>query len=281
MRTTIRDIQRMKRRGERITMITAYDYTSAQIVDRAGIPLILVGDTLGMVVLGYPTTVPVTMDEMLHHTRAVTRGSREALVVGDLPFLTYATVDDAVRNAGQLMQEGGVQAVKLEGGQAVVPIVRRLVELGIPVMAHIGLTPQSVNQFGGNRVQGRNAGAARQLIEDALELEAAGAFAVVLELVPAELSAEISSRLRIPSIGIGAGPGCDGQVQVWHDLLGLYSDFVPKHTQQYARLGEIIADALTRYREDVQTGAFPTLDHGSSMKAEELTEALRQLEEAR
>lgn len=277
MRKTILDIQRMKARGERITMITSYDYTSAQLVDRAEIPLILVGDTLGMVVLGYPSTVPVTLDEMLHHMKAVTRGSQNALVVGDLPFLSYATEDDAVRNAGRLMQEGSVQAVKLEGGRHMAPTVHRLVDLGIPVMAHIGLTPQSVNQLGGMRVQGKHADDARRLIEDALALEEAGAFALVLELVPAELSREISGRLRIPTIGIGAGPWCDGQVQVWHDLLGLYSDFVPRHTRQYAHLGDIIASALQQYRADVEHGEFPTQEHGSSMKQDELQEALRQL----
>jgi len=277
VRTTILDIQKMTERGERIPMVTAYDYTSAQIVDRAGIPMILVGDTLGMVVLGYPTTVPVTINEMLHHCKAVVRGSQNALVIGDLPFLTYSSPEDALRHAGRLLQEAGVQAVKLEGGAAFAPTVHRLVEAGIPVMGHLGLTPQSVNQLGGMRVQGRRADHARRLIEDALALEEAGAFAVVLELVPAELSAEISSRLRVPTIGIGAGPGCDGQVQVWHDILGLYTDFVPRHARRYAHLADTIGDALRQYAAEVREEGFPTQEHSSTIKSEELQEALRQL----
>jgi len=277
VRTTILDIQKMTERGERIPMVTAYDYTSAQIVDRAGIPMILVGDTLGMVVLGYPTTVPVTINDMLHHCKAVVRGSQNALVIGDLPFLTYSSPDDALRHAGRLLQEAGVQAVKLEGGAAFAPTVHRLVEAGIPVMGHLGLTPQSVNQLGGMRVQGRRANQARRLIEDALALEEAGAFAVVLELVPAELSAEISSRLRVPTVGIGAGPGCDGQVQVWHDILGLYTDFVPRHARRYANLADTIGDALRQYAAEVREEEFPTQEHSSTIKSEELQEALRQL----
>ena len=277
MRTTILDIQKMTERGERIPMVTAYDYTSAQIVDRAGIPLILVGDTLGMVVLGYPTTVPVTINDMLHHCKAVVRGSQNALVIGDLPFLTYSSPDDALRHAGRLLQEAGVQAVKLEGGAAFAPTVHRLVEAGIPVMGHLGLTPQSVNQLGGMRVQGRRANQARRLFEDALTREEAGAVAEVLELVPAELSAEISSRLRAPTIGIGAGPGCDGQVQVWHDILGLYTDFVPRHARRYANLADTISDALRQYAAEVREEEFPTQEHSSTIKSEELQEALRQL----
>jgi 3-methyl-2-oxobutanoate hydroxymethyltransferase len=278
MRTTILDIQAMKRRGERIPMVTAYDYTSAQIVDRAEVPIILVGDTLGMVVLGYPTTVPVTMDEMLHHTRAVERGSKRALIVGDLPFLTYTTPDDAVRHAGRFLQEGRVQAVKLEGGASVVPAVKHLVENGIPVMGHLGLTPQSVNQLGGMRVQGKRAGRARRLIEDALLLQDAGVFAVVLELVPTQLAAEITRRLRVPIIGIGAGPECDGQVQVWHDLLGLYTDHVPRHARQYATVADTMCDALKQYADDVRKGEFPTGRHSSDMDADELREAIRQVD---
>lgn len=277
MRTTILDIQKMTEHGERIPMVTAYDYTSAQIVDRAGIPLILVGDTLGMVVLGYSTTVPVTINDMLHHCKAVVRGSQNALVIGDLPFLTYSSPDDALRHAGRLLQEAGVQAVKLEGGAAFAPTVHRLVEAGIPVMGHLGLTPQSVNQLGGMRVQGRRADQARRLIEDALALEEAGAFAVVLELVPAGLSAEISSRLRAPTIGIGAGPGCDGQVQVWHDILGLYTDFVPRHARRYVNLADTISDALRQYAAEVREEEFPTQEHSSTIKSEELQEAIRQL----
>lgn len=277
MRTTILDIQKMKQRGERIPMVTAYDYTSAQIVDRAGIPMILVGDSLGMVVLGHQTTVPVSLDEMLHHARAVVRGSQQALIVGDMPFLTYTDIDQALRNAGRFLQEAGVQAVKLEGGAPVLPIVRRLVELGIPVMGHLGFTPQSVNQIG-LRVQGRQADQAAQLVEDALALEEAGAFAIVLELIPAELAREITARLRVPTIGIGAGPWCDGQVQVWHDLLGLYTDFVPRHARRYATLAETITDALQRYSTEVRQGDFPTLEHAASMDQRDLEEALRQVD---
>lgn len=277
MRKTILDIQKMKRRGERIVMITAYDYTSAQFVDRADIPMILVGDTLGMVVLGYETTIPVTLDDIVRHVRAVVRGSKQALVVADLPFLSYTSVEQAIQSAGRLIQEGGAQAVKLEGGAAVAPIVQRLVELGVPVVAHIGFTPQSVNQIG-VRVQGRRAAQARRLVEDALALQEAGAFAIVLELVPAELARAISQRLRIPTIGIGAGPACDGQVQVWHDLLGLYTDFVPRHTQRYATLGDAITAALQSYAADVRSGAFPTEAHGSTMDEQELQQALELLD---
>lgn len=280
MRTTILDIQKMKQRGEQIPMITAYDYTSAQIVDRAGIPLILVGDTLGMVVLGHSTTVPVTLDEMLHHTKAVVRGSHEALVIGDLPFLTYTSEEQALRSAGRMLQEAGAQAVKLEGGVEVAPVVHRLVAAGVPVMGHIGLTPQSVNQLGGMRVQGKKSNRARQLIEDALALEAAGAFSVVLELVPAQLAREITSRISIPTIGIGAGPWCSGQVQVWHDLLGLYTDFVPKHAKRYATLADTIGAALASYAAEVREGTFPTLDHGSQMDEQELRATLEQLDTA-
>ena len=278
MHKTILDIQKMKARGERIPMVTAYDYTSAQAVDRAGIPIILVGDSLGMVVLGHPTTIPVTVDEIIHHARAVVRGSQQALVIGDMPFLSYTTVEQAVRTAGRLLQEAGVRAVKLEGGASVAPTVRRLVEVGIPVMAHIGYTPQSENQLG-RRVQGKHADDALRLIEDALALEQAGAFALVLELVPAELAREITARLHIPTIGIGAGPWCDGQVQIWHDLLGAYTDFVPRHARRYATLADTIAAALQSYADDVRAGAFPTLEHGSTMKEQDLQEALSQVEQ--
>lgn len=280
MRTTILDIQKLKRRGERIPMITAYDYTSAQIVDRAGMPMILVGDTLGMVVLGHPTTLPVTLDEMIHHIRAVVRGSERAMVIGDLPFLTYTTVEQAVASAGRIMQEAGAQAVKLEGGAAMVPVVQRLVELGIPVMGHLGFTPQSVNQLG-TRVQGRRASTARQLIADAHALQKAGAFAIVLELVPAELAREITTQLRIPTIGIGAGPWCDGQVQVWHDFMGLFTDFVPRHAKRYANLADTIAAALQEYITEVRAGTFPTLEHSSSMDEAELQAALKKPGEVR
>lgn len=259
MRVTIRDLKRMKRDGENIPMITAYDYTSAQLVERAGIPLILVGDSLGQVVLGYDSTVPVTMDDMIHHIKTVVRGTERAHIVGDLPFLSYHTsVFDALRNAGRLLKEGGAQSVKLEGGQNQAPAVNRIVASGIPVMGHIGLTPQSVNQLGGYRVQGKSLKAAVQLMEDARALEEAGAYAIVLECVPAPLARMISERVAIPTIGIGAGVGCDGQVQVFHDLMGLYQDFTPKHARKYANLGDAIVSATSDYISDVQSGRFPT-----------------------
>jgi len=277
MRTTILDIQKLKQRGERIPMVTAYDYTSAQIADRAGIPLILVGDSLGMVVLGHSSTVPVTLDEMVHHIKAVVRGSEQALVIGDMPFLTYSSPEQAIRSAGRIMQETGAQAVKLEGGANVTPTLTRLVELGIPVMAHIGYTPQSVNQIG-TRVQGRRADDAQRMIEDALAVEAAGAFAIVLELVPTQLAREITTRLRIPTIGIGAGAECAGQVQVWHDLLGLYADFQPRHAKRYANLSETISAAVASYAAEVRSGAFPTAEHSASMDEGVLREVLSRLD---
>ena len=277
MRKTILDIRNMKDRGQPIPMVTAYDYTSAQIADRAEIPMILVGDTLGMVVLGYSSTVPVTMDDMLHHSSAVARGSQSALIIGDMPFLTYTDLATALLNAGRFLQESGVQAVKLEGGKEVAPVVHALTSLGIPVMAHIGLTPQSVNQIGGMRVQGKRAEGARRLIEDAVALQEAGAFALVLELVPTELAGEITRRLRIPTIGIGAGGQCDGQVLVWHDLLGLYTDFVPRHTRQYATLAASIEAALRSFAGDVKTRSFPAPENASPMDQHELELALQEL----
>lgn len=273
MRTTILDIQKMKQRGERFAMVTAYDYTAARLADRAGIPLLLVGDSLGMVMLGHSTTVPVTIDDMVHHAACVVRGSAKAMVVGDLPFLSYANADRAVDAAARLMQEAGVQAVKLEGGAAVAPIVRRLVDLGIPVMGHLGFTPQSVHQIG-LRVQGRSVAAARQLMADAAALADAGAFAVVLELVPMSLAQAVTARLDVPTIGIGAGAGCDGQVQVWHDLLGLYDEMQPRHAKRYAELGKSIETALRAYATEVRDGGFPTAANGSDMKAEDLAAAL-------
>ena len=259
MRVTIRDLKRMKWDGERIPMITAYDYTSACLVEKAGIPLILVGDSLGQVMLGYDSTVPVTMNDMVHHTKTVVRGAQKAHIVGDLPFLSYHTsVFDAMRNAGRLLKEGGAQSVKLEGGQSQAATVSRIVESGIPVMGHIGLTPQSVNQLGGYRVQGKSLKAALQLMEDARALEEAGAYAIVLECVPAPLARMISERVAVPTIGIGAGVGCDGQVQVFHDLLGLYQDFVPKHARRYANLGDAVIQATSDYISDVRDGQFPS-----------------------
>jgi 3-methyl-2-oxobutanoate hydroxymethyltransferase len=274
MRVQISDIQKMKQRGERIAMITAYDYTSAQFVERAGLPLILVGDSLGQVVLGHPTTLPVTLDDMMYHTRAVVRGSQRAMVIGDMPFLTYTSVEQAVVSAGRFFQEGGAQAVKLEGGQLILPIVRKLVRLGMPVMGHLGFTPQSVHQLG-IQVQGKDVETAANLIDDALALDTAGVFAIVLELVPAELAREITRLVRVPTIGIGAGPWCDGQVQVFHDLLGLFTDFVPRHTHRYAALSETITTAVRSYGDDVREGQFPTVAQSSTMDKQVLQEVLK------
>ncbi len=276
MRTTLRDLQRMKEAGERIAMLTAYDYPSARIADRAGVKLLLVGDSLGMVVHGYETTLPVTLDDMVRHAAAVSRGCEQALVTVDLPFLTYASEDAAVASARRLMQEAGVQAVKLEGGAPVAAIVARLAALGVPVMGHLGFTPQSQHQLG-LRVQGQEEASARRLLEDALLLEKSGAFAVVLELVPAPLAAAVSRRLRIPTIGIGAGAGCDGQVQVWHDLLGLYDGKQPRHAKRYAEIGAAIEAALASYVADVHSGAFPTAAQSSSMDETVLARALAEL----
>ncbi|MFH1662763.1 MAG: 3-methyl-2-oxobutanoate hydroxymethyltransferase [Chloroflexota bacterium] len=259
MRISINKIKDMKQKGEKITMLTAYDYTTAKIIDEAGIPLILVGDSLGNVVLGYESTIPVTMEDMLHHTKAVVRGSKKAMVIGDLPFMTYhISTEDALYNSARLIQEGGAQAVKLEGGVNVADKVKKIVDCGIPVMGHIGLTPQSINQLGGFRVQGKSLEAARKLIDDARALDEAGAFAIVLETVPAPLATFISQSIKIPTIGIGAGAGCDGQVQVVSDILGLFTDFIPKHAKQYARIADIMSIAITEYYTDVKAGNFPT-----------------------
>ncbi len=258
MRVNIGQIKEMKQKGEKIAMLTSYDYSTAKIVDEAGIPLILVGDSLGMVVLGYDTPIPVTMDVMIHHTKAVVRGTSRALIVGDMPFMTYTiSVEDALRNAARFIQEAGCQSVKLEGGVSVAGTVVRMVQCGIPVMGHIGLTPQSVNQLGGWRVQGKTPEAASKLLQDALALEEAGAYAIVLEQVPTPLATLISKRLAIPTIGIGAGNGCDGQVLVIHDVFGL-SDRVPKLAKKYASIGDTMRQAVTQYFTDVKSGAFPT-----------------------
>lgn len=259
MRVNINQIKEMKQRGEKIAMLTAYDYATAQIVDRAGVPLILVGDSLGMVVLGYESTLPVTMEVMLHHTKAVSRAVKNAIVIGDMPFMSYqVNSEKAMENAARFMQEAGAQAVKLEGGVTVAATVRRIVDSGIPVMGHIGMTPQSTYQLGGFRAQGKTLQAARRLLDDAVALEQAGAFGVVLETMPSELSAFISKKISIPTIGIGAGAGCDGQVQVISDMLGLFTDFVPKHAKQYAHLAEVMSSAVSQYALEVKSGAFPT-----------------------
>ncbi len=273
MRVSVSQIREMKQKGERITMITAYDYSTAKMVDEVGIPMILVGDSLGMVMLGYESTIPVTMAEMLHHTKAVVRGTKQAMVVGDMPFMTYHTsVDDALRNAARFIQEAGCQSVKLEGGVTVAEKVRRIVECGMPVVGHIGLTPQSILQLGGYKVQGRSEAAAKRMLDDALALEQAGAFAVVLETVPTPLATLISQKLAIPTIGIGAGAGCDGQVQVINDVLGSYSDFVPKHAKQYAKLTDIIKKALGDYHAEVKAGTFPTDKQSFTMDESVLAE---------
>jgi ketopantoate hydroxymethyltransferase (EC 2.1.2.11) len=276
MRVTITEIKQMKQKKEKIPMLTAYDYVTAKIVDEAGIPLVLVGDSLGMVMLGYESTIPVTMEEMLHHTKAVVRGAKKALVIADMPFMTYqASVADALHNAGRLIQEGGAQAVKLEGGEAVAEQVRHLTECGIPVMGHIGLTPQSIYQLGGFKVQGKTPEVARYLLQDASALEEAGAFSIVLECVPAPLSKLITQRLNIPTIGIGAGPDCDGQVQVVSDVLGLYTDFVPKHAKQYAKLADEMKTAVSEYITEVKSVSFPTGKQSYTMDESFLEELAR------
>lgn len=273
MRLTIRDIQKMKTAGERIAMLTAYDATSAYLSEAAGAPMLLVGDSMGMVIQGHDSTIPVTLDHIIYHSSIVVRSTQRALVVGDLPFMTYkAGVEQAMANAARLMQEGGVSAVKLEGGEYIAPTIDRIVQAGIPVMAHIGLTPQSVNQFGGFRVQGKDKDTAEQLMCDAQAVQDAGAFAVVLELVPAPLAQEITDRLKIPTIGIGAGQHCSGQVQVFHDLLGLHPSFGPRHAKKYADAGQVIQAALTSYVQEVQSGQFPTAENSSSMSEEILAE---------
>ena len=272
MRTTLLDIRKLKAAGRRVPMLTAYDYASARIADRAGVPLLLVGDSLGMVMQGHDTTLPVTLDDMVRHAAAVVRGSENALVIADLPFLTYADKASAIGASRRLMQEAQVQAVKLEGGAHVAPVVEHLVQHGVPVMGHLGFTPQSQHTLG-VRIQAKQAACAKRLIEDALALEAAGAFAIVLELVPASLAAEVTSRLQIPTIGIGAGAGCDGQVQVWHDLLGLF-ETSPRHAKRYAEVGAVIEEALRAYVTDVQDGAFPTQAQSARMDPDELARAL-------
>ncbi|MDI6814862.1 MAG: 3-methyl-2-oxobutanoate hydroxymethyltransferase [Dehalococcoidales bacterium] len=273
MRITINQIKEMKQKGEKITMLTAYDYSTAKIIDEVGIPLILVGDSLGMVVLGYESTIPVTIEEMLHHTRAVVRGTKQAMVIGDMPFMTYhISVADALKNASRFIQEGGAQAVKLEGGVTVAEKVSRIVECGIPVMGHIGLTPQSIYQLGGYKVQGKTPQAAARLLEDAQAVEEAGAFAIVLETIPAPLATLITQRLSIPTIGIGAGIGCDGQVQVINDILGSFTDFVPKHAKQYTKLTNIIRNAVTEYHNEVKASSFPTEEQSFSMDESILAE---------
>jgi 3-methyl-2-oxobutanoate hydroxymethyltransferase len=276
-RLSTRDIAAMKQRGERIAALTAYDYTGAQMLDAAAIPFILIGDTLGMVLQGEQTTLPVTLEQIIYHARMVERGAQRALLVGDMPFMTYqVSVEDALRNAARLMTEGRVGAVKIEGGAEVAPTIERIVKAGIPVCGHLGFTPQSTHALGGPRVQGRDPSAAVSLIAHAKALEAAGAFAVVLELVPALVAAEISQRIGIPTLGIGAGPHCDGEIQVFHDLFGLYTDFQPRHTRRYFEGAQAISSAARRYREDVAARTFPGPEQTADL-APEAQEAFRSL----
>lgn len=275
-KVTTLTLRQKKERGEPITMLTAYDYPTAVAMEQAGMDSILVGDSLGMVVLGYENTLPVTMDDMLHHCRAVARGAKSALLIGDMPFMSYqASIDEAVRNAGRFLQNGGMDAIKLEGGHERADAVRAIVSAGIPVMGHLGLTPQSIHQLGGFRPQGRNAIAAKRLLEDALLLEDAGCFSIVLESVPARLGQLISKKLSIPTIGIGAGAGCDGQVLVTHDMLGLFERFTPKFVKKYADLHGEMQRAFGAYIADVQARTFPDAEHTVEMKDDEWEELLR------
>lgn len=262
MKNTVATFRKAKEEGKKITMLTAYDYSTAGLLDSAGINGILVGDSLGNVMLGYEDTISVTMEDMIHHGAAVARGAKNALVVIDMPFMSYqASVYDAVVNAGRLMKEGRANAVKLEGGNEVVPQIQAIVQAGIPVMGHLGLTPQSINAFGGYKVQGKDEQAARKLLEDIRALEAAGAFAVVLECVPAALAELVSKEISIPTIGIGAGAGCDGQILVYQDMLGLYSDFTPKFVKRYAEFGAAMQEAFKAYIQEVEQGTFPAEEH--------------------
>jgi len=262
MKNTVVTIQEAKKRGEKITMLTAYDYSMAKLIDESGINMILVGDSLGMVMLGYEDTLSVTMEDMIHHTKAVTRGAKNALIVADMPFMSYqASVYDAVCNAGRLMKEGRAQAVKLEGGKEVFPQIEAITKASIPVVAHLGLTPQSLNVFGGFKVQGKSEEAAKKLIEDAKGAEAAGAVAVVLECVPAKLAELISKQINIPTIGIGAGAGCDGQILVYQDMLGMFSDYVPKFVKRFADVGSVMKEAFQAYGDEVRAGSYPAQEH--------------------
>jgi 3-methyl-2-oxobutanoate hydroxymethyltransferase len=273
MRVNINRIKEMKQTGEKFAMLTAYDYSTAKIVDEAGIPLILVGDSLGNVVLGYDSTIPVTMEEMLHHTKAVARAVKNAMVIGDMPFMSYQiSRKEALRNAARFLQEGGAQAVKLEGGVTVADTVKSIVDCGIPVMGHIGMTPQSRNQLGGYKIQGKTPEIAKKLLDDARALAQAGAFAVVLETVPTPLATLITQKAGIVTIGIGAGPGCDGQVLVIHDALGFTTGFVPKHAKQYAHLTDTIKNAVIEYQNEVRTGAFPAEANGFPLDESVLTD---------
>ena len=268
---TIPYLQKKKRDGRKITMLTAYDYPTARLIDEAGIDAVLVGDSLGMVVLGYDSTVPVTMDEMIHHAKAARRGTKYALLIGDMPFLSYqVTTEEAVRNAGRFMKEAGCDAVKLEGGDEVVEVTKAIVGAGIPVLGHLGLTPQTVSKLGGYKVQGKDAAAARRIVEQATRLEAAGCFAIVLECVPDQVGKLVSQKLSIPTISCGGGPYCDGQVLVTNDMVGLFDRFVPKFVKQYITLAPMMLEAFTKYRQEVEAGKFPTAEYSFVIQEEEL-----------
>lgn len=269
-KVTIAELQQKKEAGEKITMMTAYDYPTGRLVDEAEIDTILVGDSLGMVVLGYDSTVPVTMDEMLHHCRAVVRGAKNGFILGDMPFMSYQVSEEkAVENAGRFIKEAGCDSVKLEGGSEMAPVVKAIVKAGIPVCAHIGLTPQTATMLSGFKVQAKDAEGARALVKSALDLETAGAFMIVMECIPDLVAAKITQELRIPTIGIGAGKDCDGQVLVYHDLVGLFERFTPKFVKQYINLSPEIKKALVQYRKEVEEGTFPAPEHTFSMKSEE------------
>ena len=278
---TVQAFRKKKEAGEPITMLTGYDYPTALVLDLAGIDAILVGDSLGMVVLGYDNTLPVTMEEMLHHCRAVRRGAKSALLIGDMPFMSYQiSVDNAVRNAGRFLQEGGMDVVKLEGGKERVTTIKAIISAGIPVMGHLGLTPQSIHALGGFRPQGRTPRAARQILEDAISLEEAGCFSLVLESIPARLAELISKTISIPTIGIGSGPGCDGQVLVIHDLLGFFASFTPKFVKKYANLQNEIQKAILEYIADVTKRRYPDQEHSIEMPDEEWQLFLRDIAES-
>ena len=279
-KVTILSLKNKKEKGEPITMLTAYDYPTGLLVDQAGIDIILVGDSLAMVVLGHENTVAVTMDEMLHHCKAVARGAKNPLLVGDMPFMSYQVdVKEAIRNAGRFLKEGGMDVVKLEGGRDMAPTVKGIVDAGIPVMGHIGLTPQTISKLGGYRVQGKDIVTAKALIDDGLALEEAGAFSLILEAIPGPVARLITERVGIPTIGIGAGPDCDGQVLVTHDLIGLFDRFVPKFVKQYTNTFSSIIEALESYRDEVVAGTFPGPEHGYSMSDEALQALLKEFGE--
>ncbi|TEU11302.1 MAG: 3-methyl-2-oxobutanoate hydroxymethyltransferase [Anaerolineales bacterium] len=279
-KVTILDVKDKKEKGEPITMLTAYDYPTGLLVDQAGIDIILVGDSLAMVVLGHENTVAVTMDEMLHHCKAVARGAKYPLLIGDMPFMSYQVDEkEAVRNAGRFLKEGGMDVIKLEGGRDMASTVRAIVDAGIPVMGHIGLTPQTISKLGGYRVQGKDVATAKALLDDAWALESAGAFSLILEAIPSPVAKLITERVSIPTIGIGAGPDCDGQVLVIHDLIGLFDRFVPKFVKKYANIFPAIVEALEGYRDEVIAGTFPGPEHGYSMDDEALQALLKELGE--